>query len=81
MISGQLTLNGITDAHLITILEIKERHREMVFNPAILQMVPRQMPQQQALPQTYNNVVLSWTTENGLEGVKEILHRLTHKPQ
>ena len=88
MATGTVTLNGISDASLIKILEIKSKHeKEMSFQPNALQtmMQPIQRAGVAALPivpQMYSNAVLTWTGPNGLEGVIEILKHVheSHKP-
>jgi len=86
--NGNLVLNGITDPQLVKILEVKIRHENNLnFNPQQMQINPIQTqpqhsgrpapPQQQQFGnQTYNNVVLGWSSENGLEAVQEIVHYL-----
>jgi len=42
---------------------------------------PGQPQSQQQHVQVYNNVVLQWTNENGLEAVQEIVHFLLRKEE
>jgi hypothetical protein len=86
MATGTITLNGINDATLIKILEIKTRHeKEMSFQPNALQTVtqPAQragMPAIPVVPQQYNNAILAWNGLSGLSGVIEILQHIhSHK--
>jgi hypothetical protein len=87
--TGNLVLNGITDAELVKILEVKIRHENFLhFNPQQIQPFQgtppqpgRPQPQPQHGKQAYNNVVLAWTTENGLEAVQEIVHFLLRKEE
>ncbi|MFZ0731422.1 MAG: hypothetical protein WAM79_03765 [Candidatus Sulfotelmatobacter sp.] len=79
--TGNLTLNGITDAELVKILEVKMRHEaNLGFNPQQMQVVnlPAQPGKQL---QAYNSVILHWTTERGLEAVQEIVHFLLKKEE
>jgi hypothetical protein len=85
--NGSLVLNGVNDAELVTILEVKLRHENSLnFNPQQLQpVVQQQQPGRPQPPQVgkqaYNNVVLTWATENGLEAVQEIIHLLLRKEE
>lgn len=87
--NGNLMLNGISDAELVKILEVKMRHESSLnFNPQQMQVnPPPQQPGRPAPPQpgkivqTYNNVVLAWSSENGLEAVQEIVHFLLKKEE
>ncbi len=96
--TGNLVLNGITDAELVKILEVKMRHEHSLnFNPQQMQVCPKPQqpgavvhrpgqPQPQPQPvqlpeQVYNNVVLQWANERGLEAVKEIVHLLLKKEE
>ena len=77
MTNGQITLNGITDKQLIILLEVKSQHEGHInFTPQ--QMQP-QVTQGQPPVQHYNNVILTWHAEQGVEAIKELLHKLTHK--
>lgn len=97
--TGNLVLNGITDAELVKILEVKMRHEHSLnFNPQQMQPMfvpkhpvqpgqpvpvyrPGQQPPQQQQEQIYNNVVLQWSNEGGLEAVQEIIHFLLKKEE
>lgn len=73
--SGSVTINGINDKELIIVLEVKERHEgKMGFNPQQMQAANTAG---NPLKQIYNNVILTWQEHVGLDGVKEILHRLS----
>lgn len=75
MYSGSVTLNGITDQDLVRILEVKVKHeKNLHFNP---QQMQTQAPPNQ--PQFYNNIVLTWNDENGLEAVHQIIAILMKK--
>jgi hypothetical protein len=92
MNNGSITLNGITDAQLDTIIRVKEQHEGAInFNPQQLQPIgntppffpgrppiPGQpMPQPpQPVQSMYNNAVVSWPSDEGLGVVLEIIHRL-----
>jgi hypothetical protein len=74
MTNGQISLNGITDHELVTILEVKERHEGYLgFNPEEMQTTNPGNPAKIL----YNNVILTWTAPADVEIVKEILRRLT----
>jgi hypothetical protein len=87
--NGNLVLNGVSDAELVKILEVKMRHESHLgFNPQQMQPNPAPpqpgrptQPQQGKQVQTYNNVVLAWASENGLEAVQEIVHFLLRKEE
>ena len=87
MLSGNITINGIDDKELITLLKVKLQHEQsLVFNPGVLQQASRpQHPGQPAArpndQQSYNNAQLSWNSETGLKAVKQLLHELTEKPE
>ena len=88
MIAGNITINGIDDKQLRTMLTVKIEHEQvLVFNPNQLQPINTQRPQphQPGQPpkppmqeQRYNNAVLAWNGEEGLKAVKELLDRLTN---
>jgi len=77
--NGTITINGVYDPQLETILRVKERHEASVrFNPQ--QMQPMQQPivrpgyPPQPTPpgnigEGYNNVVINWDGEDGLAGI------------
>lgn len=84
MKSGQITINGINDKELIAILQVKERYEGSVqFQPNMLQpgqpqpQRPGQATQPYAGKQLYNNVILGFGDEKGLQGIREILNTLT----
>lgn len=73
MPSGNVSLNGINDAHLVKVLTVKEKYPgKMVFNPQQMQILtpPNNQPQQ------YNNVVITYTDAASLGGVIEILQHI-----
>jgi len=71
-ISGNVTLNGINDAELIKILEVKEKNPQVTFNPQTMQAI-----QQPGNPprQAYNNVQLGFGP-GGLSAVRDLLSTL-----
>jgi len=78
--TGTVVVNGITDAELVKILEIKIRHEgHFTFNPQQLQPVPAQGGR----PATaaYNNAYFTWSTEQGLAAVHEIVGYLLKKEE
>jgi hypothetical protein len=74
MTNGQITLNGISDANLILILQEKERLKSFNLNP-------QQLQQYNAGPNmvAYNTCVLTWTNDEGLKAVHEVVGKLLHK--
>lgn len=78
--NGSLTLNGLTDKDLVKLLEIKIRHEKYFnFNPQAMQLVNIQT--QSGPQQLYNNAVLSWSNEQGLEAVQEAVRTLLKKEE
>ena len=79
---GTITINAITDADLVKILQIKEKHeRALQFNPQQLQPVSEPRPNAPSGQVGYNNAILTWSTEDGLTAILEILHALEHSQQ
>lgn len=71
MISGSVTINGVSDKQLRTVLDIKIKNEDVLnFNPQVLQPVAKQPGQTE---QRYNNMFLSWTNQKGLKAVETIL--------
>jgi hypothetical protein len=78
--NGSLTLNGLTDKDLVKLLDIKIRHEQSLnFNPQQMQLTNIQT--QTGVQQVYNNVVLAWSNERGLEAVQEIVRNLLKKEE
>ncbi len=78
MFTGSVTINGVTDKDLVKILEIKIKHERILnFNPQQMQQAPNQGNQ----TPLYNNVILSWSNEQGLEAVHEIISILLKKEE
>lgn len=90
MLTGNITINGIDDKQLRTLLTVKIEHEgSLIFSPNQLQPLPTpqqphrpgqpqpQLPQQHE--QIYNNAVVIWNNEAGLKAVKQLLHELTEK--
>jgi hypothetical protein len=78
--NGSLILNGLTDKDLVKLLDIKIRHEKSLnFNPQQMQLT--NMQTQTGQQQVYNNVVLGWSNEQGLEGVQEIVRTLLKKEE
>jgi len=81
---GTITLNGIYDPQLATIIHVKERHESSIkFNPQQMQPIqpnrpgyPPQPPPPPGSGEGYDNVVIVWDGENGLVAITEMLHRL-----
>ncbi len=80
MKNGNLVLNGITDQELVKLLDVKIRHESSVsFNPQQMQAAAQTIQGKQT--NVYNNVVLGWADEKGLEAVQEIVHFLLKKDE
>jgi len=78
MFSGSVVINGVSDADLVKILDIKIKHETSVFfNPQQLQAISQGNPPRQ----TYNNVILNWQNEDGMEAVHQIISTLLKKEQ
>ncbi len=78
MFTGTVVLNGLSDKDLVRILEVKIKHERVVqFNPQQLQVVGTNQPGQQL----YNNVVLNWQNEDGMEAVHQIISILLKKEE
>ena len=75
--SGTLVINGINDSELVKILEIKTKHKNLVFNPQQLQPLPNAQPQTQE--QHYNGANFNWHDEKGLEALRDIIAMLLKK--
>ena len=76
--TGSLTINGLEDADLVKLLEIKMRH-EQALNYSPQQMQPQRVQTPQGVREFYNNVVLSWNGEQGLAAVQEAIETLLRK--
>lgn len=90
MLSGSVTINNIDDKQLRTLLTVKIEHEgSLIFNPQQLQPLPMNQVQPhrpgQPAPapvtreQRYNNAVLTWTSDDGLKAVIELLVELEGK--
>jgi len=80
MKSGNLVLNGIADQELVKLLDVKIRHESsLTFNPQ--QMAVAAQTIQGKHTNVYNNVVLGWSDEKGLEAVQEIVQFLLKKDE
>lgn len=78
--TGNVQINGIGDEQLVKILEVKLRNESYLnFNPQ--QMQTQQYQQAGKNGTFYNNVVLSWTADQGLAAVLEILTILSKKSE
>ncbi len=75
MITGSVTINGVSDEQLRMVLGVKIKNEDVLtFNPQQMQPTPKQ-PSQSI--QFYNNMVLGWRDHKGLKAVEEILVDLT----
>lgn len=69
-ISGSITLNGITDANFVKILQIKGEHGTVLnFDPR----TTKPKTTTAGLQQGYDEVTLTWRDDHGLKAVVEIL--------
>jgi hypothetical protein len=76
--NGQITLNGITEAQLILILQQKDRLKQFGFNVQQCQQVLITVTPGQVGVPGYNNAILSWQNEDGLKEVHEVVAKLLH---
>jgi hypothetical protein len=68
--TGTITLNGITDRELIQILESKIKNEgKFSFNPQLLQLNMGRTSQETS----YNNAIFTWTNQEGLMAIHEII--------
>jgi hypothetical protein len=75
MITGSVTINGVSDEQLRMVLGVKIKNEDVLtFNPQQLQPAPKQPGHQ---TQQYNNMMLGWRDTKGLKAVEEILVDLT----
>lgn len=75
MITGSVTINGVNDEQLRTVLAIKIKNEDVLtFNPQHLQPAQKQSNQQE---QRYNNMILQWKDHKGVKAIEEILQDLT----
>jgi hypothetical protein len=83
MTNGSVTLNGLTDKQLVTVLEAKIRHEGAIhFNPQQIQQAQFNPPKPGMLAN--NNVIVGWSNEAGFKAVIELQaelleHRLIAK--
>jgi hypothetical protein len=75
---GHITLNGVTDAELILILQAKEKDRTMSFNPQTMQPVQENRGGQ-VVTSVYNNVTLAWGNAAALRFIIELLQQIAPK--
>jgi hypothetical protein len=81
--TGNVTMNGITDAELVMILQIKEKHEASIdFHPGQMKNAQTQSPTPKKF---YNEVRLDWRGEDGLRALFQIVEALLaekkHEPQ
>jgi len=75
--NGSITLNGMTDADLVMILQIKEKHESTLdFSPQQLQATQTTANQPSPGKKFYNNVILIWKNNDGLKAVFQIVENL-----
>lgn len=77
-VTGNLVLNGLEDADLVKLLQIKMRH-EQFLNYSPQQMQPQRQQTPQGGREWYNNVTLGWNGEQGLVAVQEAIEILLRK--
>ncbi len=74
MITGSITLDGLDDRDLIVIMEVKQRHEgKLTFRPEQMQTVSQVNPPKSI----YNKAILFWNDNSSMDGIKEILNRLS----
>ena len=72
--TGSITLNGVTDAEMAKVFELKAKHGTALhFNPQPVQPITN------SNPPAYNNVQFSWNTADGFHLVHEVVSVLTKK--
>jgi hypothetical protein len=72
MVNGSVTFNAVTDAELGRALEFKSKHEQLSFNPMTMQPAPGQ----QGL---YNNMVISWSTNDSYQSAHELIELMLGK--
>jgi len=72
--SGSIAMNGINDPELIKILQAKAKDPDVGFNPQVMQAI--QVNEGGQKRSFYNNVMLTWSSGNGLKTVRDILTEL-----
>ena len=66
MTNGSITMNGLSDKQLVTVLEAKIRHEgKLFFNPQHIQQVQFNPVRTGVLAN--NNVIVSWNDEAGFK--------------
>jgi hypothetical protein len=83
MTNGSVTLNGLTDKQLVTVLEAKIRHEgSLLFTPQHIQQAQFNPPKPGILAN--NNVIVGWNNDAGFKAAIELQaelleHRLIAK--
>jgi len=89
-VNGSITLNGVTDAEMARIWEMKAKHgSKFNFVPGFTPNPPvprpgqpyQQQQQQQHQPVTYSNVMFTWSDPAGLSIVHEVITYLLKKEE
>lgn len=88
-VTGSITLNGLTDAEMARIWDMKAKYGEtFLFSPNQMQVIPPNQPRPGYPPQppapnvtVYNNVVFHWNDTKGLEIVNEVMTYLLKKDE
>ena len=72
--NGMITFNGVSDAELVKMLEIKEKHESSLDYES-----SRTTPQQQMRPgaKLYQNVTFGWRGPDGLKASLEIFQAVS----
>lgn len=89
-VTGQITLNGVTDPEMARIWETKAKHgSKFIFVPGFQPVT--QQPQRQSYPQqpnqhhpgvpTYNGVTFTWNDTEGLAIIQEVIAYLLRKEE
>jgi hypothetical protein len=71
-VPGSITLNNISDAQLIVILQAKEKNPQLQFNPQIMTVGQRPGNPPSSF---YNNVTVSWPA-NSLPTIRDLMTQL-----
>lgn len=79
--SGSVTINGVTDAELAHIIEVKAKNEGTNFHFNPQQLSESNINTSQGVLSINNNVVFTWSGEKALEIVNEVLSFLLKKDE
>jgi hypothetical protein len=81
MITGSLTLNGLNDADLINILQIKESTGSVfTLNPTNMTSMVIREGSEIGARETYNGVTLDWRDKSALTALLQVLQYVQTRP-